>query len=250
MTKMMKRGCLPLVMVAVATATLVATIAVSPAYADSITINSSSAVTFLSNGTSTTTDFSSLFTTANFNSAQTGSHASVLTSTPFYSTDPLLTTAGAQWIGTAADGGSSSTSDYTALYAISFDIPDAFVSGSLTLYYEVDNALGDHDSGVYLNGTALPSSTGIPCGVGVACTSSFRGLNTYTASSVGADLVQGTNWLYIDGVNLGGPGGLIFSARISTVNAAPSAVPEPTSLLLVSTGLVWGAREWRKRRKP
>jgi PEP-CTERM motif len=212
-----------------------ATIA-TPVFADSFTINSSNAVTFLPNGTSTSTDFSSAFTTANFNSAQTGDHATVLTSTPFYTTAASLTTAGAQWIGTSAGAGSGSTPGYTALYAISFNIPHTFVSGSLTLNYEVDNALGDLNPGVYLNGFALPNSSGIPCGVGVACLGAFNGLQTYTDNMVTADLVNGTNWLYIDAVNLGGPGGLIFSADISTVNASP--VPEPSTLLLLATGVL------------
>ncbi len=47
--------------------------------------------------------------------------------------------------------------------------------------------------------------------------------------NIGPLLVQGTNWLYIDAVNLGGPSGLIFSANFST----PDAVPEPRTLLLV-----------------
>jgi hypothetical protein len=175
---------------------LIAAVAVPGAYADNVTINSSNAVTFLSNGTSTTTDFPSPFTMANFNSAQTGAPAAVLTSTPFYTTAASLTTAGAQWIGTSAGGGNGSTADFTALYAVSFDIPDAFVSGSLTLNYEVDNELGDLNPGIYLNGTALPSSTGIPG----TSTPSFTTLQTYT-DNVTADLVQGTNWLYIDAVN-------------------------------------------------
>src|ERR1700722_7677477 len=131
---------------------LTAAIATPAAYADSITINSSNAVTFLSNGTSTTTVFPFAFTTANFNSAQTGENAAVLTSTSFYPTAASLTTAAAQWIGTSAGGGSGSTPGYTALYAIGFDIPDGFVSGSLTLNYEVDNQLGDLNPGIYLNG--------------------------------------------------------------------------------------------------
>ena len=225
---------------------LTAAIAIQVAYADMITINSSNAVTFLPNGTSTTTDFPAAFTAANFSSAQTGTPASVLTSTPFYTTDPSLTAAGAEWIGTSAGAGNGSSPAYTALYAISFDIPDAFVSASLTLDYEVDNALGDTNAGVYLNGIALPGSTGIPCGPGVACTASFSALQTYTDSSVTADLVQGTNWLYIDGVNLGAEGGLIFSADISTVNTAP-VVPEPSSVILVSSMLLAGAFLARKR---
>jgi hypothetical protein len=212
---------------------LIAAAALPAAYADNVIVNSSSAVTFVSNGTSTTTDFPSAFTAGNFDSAQTGAAAAVLTTTPFYTTASVLTTAGAEWIGTSPGAGNGSTPGYTALYAISFTIPDAFVSGTLSLNYEVDNALGDTNAGVYLNGTALPSSTGIPCGVNVACAASFDGLQTYTDNNVTADLVQGTNWLYLDGVNLGAEDGVIFSATISTVNSV-SAVPESSSVVLLS----------------
>jgi len=205
-----------------------------PVYADNVTVNSSAAVTFLSNGTSTSTDFPSAFTSANFSSARTGANAAVLSTTPFYTTSAVLTTAGAKWIGTSAGGGNGSTADYTALYAISFTIPDAFSSASLTLNYEVDNQLGGTNAGIYLNGIALPSSTAIPG----SSTNSFDTLQTYTGS-VTADLVQGTNWLYIDGVNLSLEGGLIFSADISTVNSTgPSTTPEPAAFWLLGAGLV------------
>jgi hypothetical protein len=154
---------------------------------------------------------------------------------PFYTTAASLTGAGAHWIGTSAGGGNGSSPDYTALYAIAFSIPDAFVSGSLTLNYEVDNVLGDLNPGIYLNGTALPGSTN-NTGCSPSC---FLGLQSYSDSSVTADLVQGTNWLYIDAVNLGAEGGLIFSATISTVNST-GATPEPSTygLTLIGFGLL------------
>jgi hypothetical protein len=104
-----------------------------------------------------------------------------------------------------------------------------FVSGSLTLHYEVDNVLGGLNPGIYINGIALPSSTGIGL-------NSFTGLATCTDSSVTADLVQGTNGLYIDAVNLGAEGGLIFSADIATVNST-APVPEPSTFSLMPIGL-------------
>jgi hypothetical protein len=213
---------------------LAATLSIS-AYGDTITVNSSAAVSFLANGTSSTTDFPSAFSTANFTSAQTGTKASALSTEPFYTTSSTLTTDGAIWIGTSAGAGNNTGNAYTALYAISFNIPDAFTSGSITLNYEIDNELGDVRPGVYLNGTALPNSTD-NTGCAPGC---FSSLQTYTDSSVTADLVQGTNWLYLDGVNLGAEAGLIFSATITTVNAT-SAVPEPSSygLMLIGIGLL------------
>lgn len=223
---------------------LIAVIAIPMIYADNIPVVSSTAVTFLSDGTSTTTDFPSAFTTANFMAAQTGANAAVLSSTPFYTTDPSLITAGAKWIGTSAGAGNGSTPGYTALFAISFDITDPFVSGSLTLNYEVDNDLGGANPGIYLNGQALPNSTSA-C---VDCFNSFDGLQSYSDANVTADLVQGTNWLYIDAVNLGGEEGLIFSADISTVNSRSAApVPEPASVILLSTVLLVSAYVARKR---
>ena len=177
-------------------------ITVPAAYSDTITVNSSSSVTYLSNGTSTTTDFPAPFTAANFTSARTGVNAAVLSSIPYYTTAPSLTTAGAQWIGTSAGAGNGSTPGYTALYAVSFTIPDPFTVAAFTLNYEVDNELGDLNPGIYLNGIALPLSTGI----GAA---EFSGLNTYSDSNVAGELVQGTNWLYIDAVNVGYEAGLV-----------------------------------------
>ena len=217
---------------------LVAAVAIPAVYADSINIKSSTSVTFLPDGPSTTPDFPAAFTTGSFISAQIGANAVVLT-VPFYTT--ALTTAGAEWIGTNAGGGNGSSAGYTALYAICFTIPDAFVSGSLTLNYAVDNEFGDVNPGVYLNGQALRGTTGIPG----ATTASFAAPQTYTDSNVGADLVQGTNWLYIDTVNRGAEGGLIFSANISTVNSA-SAVPEPASVILMFTMLLGTAYLMRK----
>jgi hypothetical protein len=203
------------------------------ARADSITVNSGAGVTFLNSG-STTTDFSSPFSAANFSSAQTGTAAFVLTSTPFYI--PSLPAApAAKWIGTNATAGTGAGD--TALYAISFDVPDAFTTASLTLDYAVDNELGRSNAGIYLNGIALTGSTGI---------GGFTSQNVYTNSNIGADLVQGTNWLYFDAVNVGGPAGLIFSANIATSTAA---TPEPASVLLIGAGLM-AVAALTKRRRP
>lgn len=198
--------------------------------AASITIDSSAAVTYLDSG-SATSDFPMPFTAANFTAAQTGTAASVLTSTPSYAVTPA-DIPGAVWIGTNPNAGV--TSGDTALYAISFTLPSV-VSASLSLSYAVDNDLGDTNPGIYINGIALPNSTGIPCGAGAACGGAFNSVNAYADASIGPLLVTGTNWLYFDAVNLGAPAGLIFSANITTVTTA--VTPEPSSLLLIGVGL-------------
>jgi hypothetical protein len=204
----------------------------SKASANTITLESSSAVTFLDSGSSTT-DFPSAFTPAQFAAAQTGPAAFDLTSTPFYI--PASDIPGALWIGTNANAGTG-TGD-TALYALSFSLPSAVSAASLTLSYAVDNALGDANAGIYINGVALPGSTGIPCGVGVACDGSFDAVNTYADSSIGSLLVSGTNTIYFDAVNLGEEAGLLFSANITYTPSTTSPVPEPSSLLLVGAPL-------------
>lgn len=226
-TKMFRFVAAPVVVLAIAL------IAAPPkASADTITLESSSAVTFLDSG-STTTDFPAPFTSAQFAEAQTGPAAFVLTSTPFYI--PASDIPGAVWIGTNASAGTS-TGD-TALYAISFSLPSAVSAASLTLTYAVDNALGDTNAGIYINGVALPDSTGIPCGVGAACDGAFDSVNTYTDSSIGSLLISGTNTIYIDAVNLGEEAGLLFSAEITYTPSGVSPVPEPSSLLLVGAPL-------------
>jgi hypothetical protein len=204
-------------------------------YADSITVNSSAAVTFLDSGL-TNTDFTSPFTMANFTAAQMGTSAFLLTSTPSYIAS-LPSGPGAEWIGTNSTAGV--TVGDTALYAIDFDLPDAFLSGSLTLFYAVDNKLGGTNAGIYLNGIALANSTGI---------GGFTTQNTYTNANIGADLVQGTNWLYLDAVNLGAPAGLIFSADVSTVNSIGSTIPEPASVWLFGAALIAVTAVSRRRK--
>jgi hypothetical protein len=226
----------------VATAALVLAIVLFAAplraSADMITVESSSAVTFLDSGSSTT-DFPAPFTPAQFAAAQTGPAASVLSSTPSYI--PASDIPGAQWIGTNANAGASVGN--TALYAISFDLPSAVSAASLTLTYAVDNDLGDTNAGIYINEVALPSSTGIPCGPGVACDGAFDSVNTYTDPSIGSLLVSGSNTIYFDAVNLGGPAGLLFSGNITFT---PAAVPAPLigygfPVLLAAAGVLFGA---------
>jgi hypothetical protein len=209
------------------------------AKAATITINSSSAVTFLDSGSSTA-DFSAPFTTANFTSAQTGTAASVLASTPFY-VSSLVDGPGAVWIGTNSTAGTG-TGD-TALYAVSFNLASAPSTASFNLYYAIDNLLGESNAGIYINGTALPSSTGLVCSF---CLTSFDQENQYTDANIASLLVSGTNWLYFDAVNQGAEAGLIFSANITTGTAG--AIPEPSSLLLLGTGLLGvGITAFRRR---
>jgi hypothetical protein len=223
------------------------------ASANTIVLNSGGSVTLLNSGISDG-DFTSAFTSANFTAAQAGPDASVLTVTsgdsplPGYYVAPDTTAnlQSAVWIGTNSNAANPSGVGDTALYAISFVLPSDFTSASLNLYYAVDNELGDKNAGIYINGTALPSSTAIAA----ACTTpptcpaaNYDQQNTYTDASITNLLHPGTNWLYIDDVNLGLQGGIIFSGDI-----AYTAAPEPASGLLLGLGVLGLAfAAWRKR---
>lgn len=188
-------------------------------------------VTFLDSGF-TNTDFLGAFTAGNFTSAASGTAAQIIAGygCPGTWICSLPDGPGAQWINTTGNNGTGNT----ALFAIVFNVPVSLSSSSLTLYYAVDNQLGGTNAGIYVDGTALPSSTGI---------GGFSSEQTYTDSTLGA-LSAGTHYLYIDGVNLGGPGGLIFYGLIDGTSAA---VPEPKSMWFMLAGL--GALVLYKRRR-
>jgi hypothetical protein len=206
-----------------------------------ITLDSSNAVTFLDSG-SATADFPAPITAANFSAAQTGPAAFVLSTIPSTYVKTLSSGPGAEWIGQNANAGV--TSGDTALYAISFNLASVPTTGSLNLFYAVDNILGESNPGIYINGTALPNSTALVCSL---CASSFDQQNNYTDANIAPLLVSGTNWLYFDAVNQGAQAGLIFSANITTGTAA--VTPEPSTLLLIGAGLLGFGITSSRRRK-
>src|ERR1017187_2694575 len=177
-----------------------------PLWAINVTVNSGPGVTFLDSGM-VKGDFSGPFTSGDFAAAQGGAAAIIQTSTPFWPAS-LPSGPAAVWIGTngaasmcGAGTGCPGGGD-TALYAVPFTLPNCAATGaSLVLYYMVDNQLGSNDPGIYINGIPLSNSTGI---------GGFSFQQTYTSSDIGSLLYSGTNWLYIDAVNLNGPGGIIF----------------------------------------
>src|ERR1035438_6323723 len=115
-------------------------------------------VKFLDSGF-TSTDFSAAFTAGNFTSAASGTAAHIIAGygCPGTWICSLPDGPGAQWINTTGNNGTGDT----ALFAIAFNLPGALSSSSLTLYYAVDNLVGNTNPGVYVDGTALPGSTGI-----------------------------------------------------------------------------------------
>jgi uncharacterized protein (TIGR03437 family) len=153
-------------------------------------------------------DFNHIFTQSDVSSAQSGPAAFILNRNPLWITG-LSTDGAAQWIGTNASA--SSLQGNTALYAVSFTISSQFASAVLDFHYAVDDALGSQvNGGIYLNGAAV-------CANLIANGSAdFTQEHLLTCNDVGSHLRTGTNWLYIDAVNLEGPAGLLFSATITT----------------------------------
>ena len=191
-------------------------------------------VTFLDGPNAT--DFGVL-TAANFSSAQTGLAASIITANGAWISS-LAEDAAAKWIG---DNSGAASNGNTALYAESFGLFNPVVSATITVHYAVDNSLGGTNnlSGLFLNGTALspaPNQAG------------FSGDFSYTNSSVGSLLHSGTNFIYFDAVNGGGPAGIIYTVTITTVDGTTSGTPEPATFGLFGGAvlLLAAGRRFRK----
>lgn len=174
-----------------------------------------SAITFL--GGPADASFGAAFTAADFAAAQSGPAASIIANHSAWIAPSAFTPdTDARWISNSPSGASEGSS---ALYAIDFTITDTSIgSASIDFYFAVDNFLGGGpNDGLYLNGTALSGSTG---------GGTFSSVFQISRTDIAPLLVTGTNTLYINSTDVGGPGGLIFSATISTVEVpAPAAAP-------------------------
>jgi hypothetical protein len=173
--------------------------------------------------------FPDAFTPADFAAADAGPAAPIIANHPAWAAQ-LAGDSLSKWIATNPSGASEGS---TALYAINFVLTDPFTTATLDLNFFVDNVLGSGpNEGVYLNGTAISGdSTG----------GTYGGREEFSLSrdDVASLLVRGTNTLYIDQTDQGGPAGLLFRATITTS-------PEPTSLGLLGLGVLAILRRRRK----
>lgn len=180
--------------------------------------------------------FPGAFTAADFAAARAGSAAQIINrNAAWITTGAFAATGGnpaAQWISDNANGAGQGS---TALYAIDFVNPFAAVqAASMDFYWAVDNVLGDAtNAGLFLNGLPIAVSGG---GLGFAA--GVLGVN------VSSLLVSGTNTLYLNAIDLGGPGGFLFSASINITedtggggNPGGGSVPLPATLGLLLFGL-------------
>ncbi|MEM7469029.1 MAG: PEP-CTERM sorting domain-containing protein [Pseudomonadota bacterium] len=188
--------------------------------------------------------FPNVFTATDFDDARNGPAAQIINRNGNW-LDPSAfngdTTA--NWI---SDTQNSATSNgFTALYAIDFVNPFASVlSAEMDLYWSVDNRLGGDgtNAGVFLNGIALAGVEG----------GSFGTNTPFLGVDIASLLVAGTNTLYFNVFDFGGPSGLLFSTDIeiledTTQGPGPTPVPEPTTLILMGLGIV--GLGYRKKQK-
>jgi uncharacterized protein (TIGR03437 family) len=199
----------------------------SVAVAETVTVRSGSgnigsrdsSVTFLLGPANT--DFSHPFTSTDFSNAQSGPAGFIVSRNPLW-VSGLSEDASAKWIGTNTSAGLSQGN--TALYAVSFTIPSAFSSATLTLHWAADDGLGTINQGLYVNGTTI-------CGNLIDTQNQFAQQHNL-ACDVGSLLHVGTNWLYFNAVNALGAAGLLFSATITTtdITAPPTVSASPSSL--------------------
>lgn len=179
-----------------------------------------------------TGDFSSPFTAVDFSDAQSGPAAFILTPWPGWVLS-LSENPTAQWIG--SNSTASTSQGNTALYAISFTIPDAFSSASLSLYWAVDDGLGSGqgDQFLYVNGNALYLEGNPACNSMIGVANQFNQEESATCTGISSLLQAGTNWLYFDDINLINEAGIVFSATVTTTD-----MPEPATFGLIGSALV------------
>ena len=187
-----------------------------------------SAITFLQGPANT--GFSTTFTASDFSAADNGAAASIINNHPAWVTPTTFASAGgnadAQWI---SDNPTGVSEGATALYAIDFYNPfTTLTSATLDFYWAVDNFLGDNfNDAIYINGQAVNAT--IPGG-------GFAGVNSSLNIDVANLLNSGNNTLYINSRDIGGPGGLIFSAQFD-IDGEVHTVPAPGAALLFLAGL-------------
>ena len=179
------------------------------------------------------TGFNVPLTPADFAAASSGSSAIVIPNHPAWK--PTLTVdPDAKYISTHAIHPNSHPSIgavlSTALYAVDFEITSATIdSGTLDIYFLVDNQLGDTaNEGVFINGIPVANTKG----------GSFGADNSFLGRDITSMVHPGTNTLYVLGVDVGGPSGLQFHVDMAIESTPPNTAPD-VSNAQASTMTLW-----------
>ena len=141
----------------------------------------------------------------------------------------LAPIAGTSYVNLATSGNAEGPS---GAYLATFTLP-AFSTVSLDVDFLVDNAL----NGFLLNGNPIATPPG-----------GFSSVNDVADVTDPSLFVVGENRLIFRAVDQGGPAGFDFLATITFTPIDGSAVPEPTSFMLLGAAGV-GVSLWSRRRK-
>jgi hypothetical protein len=167
--------------------------------------------------------FPNVLTASDFQAASNGPSALIIPNYPSWISF-LPADEEAKWIN---DSGNNETGS-TVLYAIDFVIDFDFNDANIDFYYAIDNFKGgDQNQGLYLNGQPLSGNT---------TGGDFLGQYLISRNDIAPLLKQGTNTLYMNSTDVGGPSGIIFSAKITVTNvpnescADCAGIPNGTSL--------------------
>lgn len=159
--------------------------------------------------------FAAPFIPADFTDADSGSAAFIIAPHGAW-TGPLVANPSALWISTFSDGIDNGN---TALYSMPFTSTCSEIdSASLDFDFLIDNALGDsNNEGLFINGLPIASST-LNNGEDQ---NTFKIDQSFATFDITSLVNPGSNTLYVNSVDLGGPSGLRFSAEINIQCTVP-----------------------------